>query len=61
MTPEVYVLKFRNLKKGAGMSQSEYACEMCDLMRKWIKGKRAEDYDQLFDHFALFLSIYTEM
>lgn len=40
MISEMYMLKFRNLKKGAGMSHSKYPYKMCDLMSKWVKGQR---------------------
>lgn len=60
-TPEVHRLRFRNLKKSAGVNHSEYARKMCDRMRKQVKGKGAEDYNQLFDVLAqeYFLSIWV--
>lgn len=59
ITPEVHRLRFTNLEKSTGVSHSEYVRKMCDLMRKQVKGKEAEDYNQLFHVLAqeYFLSI----
>ncbi|XP_067425108.1 uncharacterized protein [Emydura macquarii macquarii] len=38
ITPEVYRMKFRSLKRDTGMTHSEYAYKLCDLLKKWVKG-----------------------
>lgn len=44
------------------MSHGEYVYKTYDLKRKWVKGEKAENYDELFDLFAQehFLSTCSE-
>ncbi|XP_053885701.1 uncharacterized protein LOC128838003 [Malaclemys terrapin pileata] len=49
ITPDIYRVKFRSLKRGAGLSNVAYVNQMRDLLDKWVRRKGITSFEGMCD------------